>query len=357
MRSQVDPVSLVDGWIEAGIVKGASLLVIQHGDVVLKHHAGLACFGARAGRVTDETVFLIASITKTITATCFVQYVEEGKFWLDDRVVGFISEFGRQGKEGTTFRHLLTHTSGLAEQVEGKDELRRREAAMEEFLDQIYRSRPCFPPGKGFQYSNCGFAVLARAVELMDGRRFGEILHERVLAPLGMVNSALGFDESWDARLAEIEISAGKEREREFLNSRYWRGLGAPWGALASNVDDLGRFAEAMRRGGELHGVRILSGAAVDAMTRDQLYHMPEFPASAQTGPHGLAWRLRSEVCGEFFGDLTTPGSYGHTGATGTFLWVDPALEISAVFLANKEGGNDERRFARLSNAIVASCA
>jgi CubicO group peptidase (beta-lactamase class C family) len=227
---------------------------------------------------------------------------------------------------------------------------------MDEFLDGIYRSRPLFTPGEGWQYSNCGFAVLARAVELAEGKRFGEVLAERILSPLGMDESALGFEGSWDERVAEIELPKGLEKERAFLNTRYWRALGAPWGALVSNTENLARFGEAFRNGGELDEKRILASATVEAMTQDQLHVQPRFPTRAHPGPHGLAWRIRGKAEGGFFGDLTAPDSYGHTGATGTFLWVDPTHELTAVFLSNKEGGNDEARFARLSNAIVAAC-
>jgi len=223
------------------------------------------------------------------------------------------------------------------------------------FLERICAASLRFPPGTGWSYSNCGFAVLARVVEGIESVPFGEILRRRVLAPLKMNDSTLGFDASWDERVAEIELPRGLERERAFLNTRYWRGLGAPWGAMVSTAADLVRFAEATRRGGALEGARILAPATVEAMLRNQLHVVPGFPGAAFHPPHGLAWRIRGRGPGRFFGDLTSPGTYGHTGATGTFIWVDPLREVSTVLLANKEGGNDWARFARLSNAVMAS--
>jgi len=355
MAWDVDPVAVVERWVSDGVVKGASLCVTHRGRVVIQHHAGLARFTDVEEPVGDHTLFMIASPTKTITASCVMQYVEEGAFALDEPVAVFLPEFGRNGKEEVTFRHLLTHTSGLPEQVEGKDELRARQGSMEEFLERIYGAPLRFRPGTGWSYSNCGFAVLARVVEGIESAPFGEILRRRVLEPLKMNDSALGFDASWDERVAEIELPRGLERERAFLNTRYWRGLGAPWGAMASTAPDLVRFAEATRLGGALEGVRILAPATVEAMVRDQLHVMPGFPEAAFDPPHGLAWRIRGRGPGRFFGDLTSPATYGHTGATGTFIWVDPLREVSTVLLANKEGGNDWVRFARLSNAVMAS--
>lgn len=356
-RAAIDPVRIVDEWVEGGTVKAASLQVMLRGETVLKHDAGLAAWSGGERPVAEDTLFMIASITKTLTAACFMQYVEEGVLALGDSPADFIPEFGREGKDKITFLHMLTHTSGLHEQVPGKDELRRREGPMAEFLDLIYASVPLFASGKGRAYSNCAFGMMARVVELIERRPFGAVLRERIFEPLGMRDSALGFDESWDARLAEIELPPGEEADRAFVNSRYWRGLGAAWGAMASNTGDLLRFAEMMRRGGELEGAQVLSGATVATMTRDHLHCLPGFPREACAHPWGLSWNLRGRGPGRFFGDLTSPESFGHTGATGTFLWVDPARDMAVCLLSNKEQGNDAARFARLSNAVVAHCA
>src|SRR5690554_2070672 len=194
------PRLIVDKWVADGIIKGGSLLVAHNGRTVLKRHAGLAKFSGVAEPVNDDTLFMIASITKTMTAACFMHYVERGIICLSDPVSAHIPDFSRNGKTRVTFLHLLTHTSGLPEQVEGKDELRVGGGGMEIFLERIYAAKTLFAPGEGYQYSNCGFALLARTVELIEKRPFGEALRDRIFAPLGMSNSALGFDESWDPR-------------------------------------------------------------------------------------------------------------------------------------------------------------
>jgi CubicO group peptidase (beta-lactamase class C family) len=339
-NSETCPADIVDRWVDRGTIKGASLLVLKDGFRVVGHDAGLAKFTGQHEPVDDGTLFTIASITKPVTGACFMSYVEEDRFGLSDRVCEHIPELDRKGKREITFFHLLAHTSGLPEQVEGKDELRGREGGIAEFLERIYEGPLLFEPGEGAQYSNCGFALLARAVELAEEKRFGEVLRKRIFEPLGMTDSALGFDDSWDERIAEIELPRGREEQRAFVNSRYWRGMGAPWGAMISNTSDLGRFCEMFRRGGELNGRRILSESTVTEMTRK-----------------GLAWGVRGTGSGGLFGSLTSPRSYGHSGATGTFMWVDPEKGLVSVFLSNKEGGSDSTRFAELSDAIVRSCA
>ena len=303
--------------------------------------------------VTPETLFTIASPTKTITASCFMRYVEEGVFSLHQPVACFLPEFGQNGKDGVTFFHLLTHTSGLSEQVDGKDELRLREGALSEFNERICQAHLLFEPGTDYQYSNCGFSILARVVEEVERRRFGEVLSERILQPLGMTDSVLGADESWDERVAEIQLPPGGEEARAFLNSRYWRGMGAPWGAMISNTDDLAKFGEAIRNGGMLNGVRILSPATVATMTRDQLAFLPAFTTRSPRPRQGLAWILPTP--GSMYGDLVSDSTYGHNGATCSLLWVDPTHELTFVFLSNREGSLPLQYFARLSNAVVAS--
>ena len=206
--------TLIDDWIASGTVKCASLLVLHRGEEALRCQKGLCRFTHEQVEVSDDTLFTIASPTKTLTASCFMQCVEQGVVSLHEPVAAFLPEFGQNGKEQATFFHLLTHTSGLSEQVEGKDELRAQEGPLTEFNERICRAKPLFEPGTDYQYSNCGFSILARVVERIEGRSFGQVLAERILKPLGMNDSVLAADESWDARVAEIELPPGGERTR-----------------------------------------------------------------------------------------------------------------------------------------------
>ena len=346
--------ALIDDWIASGAIKCASLLVLHRGAEALRYQKGLCRFTGEQIEVSDETVFTIASPTKTLTASCVMQFVEAGVFALHEPVAAFLPAFGQNGKEGLTFLHLLTHTSGLPDQVEGKDELRAREGQLDEFNEGICRQAPLFEPGTAYQYSNCGFSILGRVVEEIEGRPFGQVLAERVLEPLGMDSSVLGADASWDERVAEIELPPGGEETRAFLNTRYWRGMGAPWGAMISNARDLATFAEAVRNGGALNGVRILSPATVAAMTRDQLASLPAFAGRTDRPRQGLAWMLqgpRNPRCG----DLASDATYSHHGATCSLVWVDPLHAITFVFLSNREGSLPAHLFARLSNAVAAA--
>lgn len=342
---------MLDEWTSSGVVKCASLLVLHRGREVIRHQAGLCRFIHEQRQVSDETLFTIASITKTLTASCFMQFVEEGVLSLHEPVAKFLPEFGRAGKETITFFHLLTHTSGLPEQVAGKDELRAREGGLDEFNERIYDQAPLSEPGTTFQYSNCAFSILAKVVETLEGAPFGAVLHDRIFEPLGMTDSVLAAGPEWDGRIADIELPAGLEAERCFLNNRYWRGMGAPWGAMVSNTRDLATFAEAVRLGGGC----VLSPATVAAMTTDRLASLPAFAGRGGEVRQGLGWRMQPTVPGPPCGDLVSANVFCHGGATGTLLWVDPEREITFVFLGNKEGSLPGELFARLSNIAVAA--
>jgi len=214
---------LLDSWLDSGLLKCVSLRVLHRGREVLQYSKGLCRFSGEEVELRDDTLFIIASLTKTLTASCFMQYVEEGALSLHEPVARFLPAFGKNGKAAVTFFHLLTHTSGLDEQVEGKDELRRRAGSLDEFNERICASKPLFEPGSDYQYSNCGFSILGRVVEQIEGAPFGQVLARRILDPLGMKDSVLGADSSWDPRIAEIELPPGKEESRAFLNTRYWR--------------------------------------------------------------------------------------------------------------------------------------
>ena len=140
-------------------------------------------------------------------------------------------------------------------------------------------------------------------------------------------------------------------------NSRYWRQLGAPWGGLLTSANDLATFAQFMLRTGQTHeGRRLLSPAAIDAATRNQLQYMRDVPdEERRCRPWGLGWRLNWPAHSANFGDLLGPRTYGHWGATGTVLWIDPDANVFALILTTLPQEPSGKYLARLSNAVAAA--
>ncbi len=354
----------LDAWTLAGEIPAAALLVGRSGHFHAPLFSGRVADRADADPLREDAIFLIASITKPIVALGALQLVERGELALDDRVERYIPHFGRQGKHGITVRHLLTHTSGLPDMLPNNLELRGEQAPLSAFVEGACRLAPEFPAGRAVQYQSLGFAVLGEIIHRISGFTCGAWLQESLFAPLGMVDTALGAPDSWfdgphprAGRIAELRLPPEQiDAPHWNWNSRYWRQLGAPWGGLLTTPTDLGRLAAFLLGWSPQAENQVLSRSAIAAATRNQLEAMREVPADdRRCRPWGLGWRLNWPAHSANFGDLLTPGTYGHWGATGTVMWLDPAHDACCILLTTRpqEPGGDF--LARISNIVAAS--
>ncbi len=312
----------------------------------------------------EDAIFLIASITKPIVGTAALMLVERGLLSLGDRVCDIIPEFGGTGRYAVTVRHLLTHTSGLPDMLPNNVELRAGNSPLSAFVAGTCQASPAFPPGRGVQYQSMGFAMLGEIIARVTGSACRDFLRKEVFLPLGMTDTELGAPNAWfegpnpvTDRIAEIRLPKEHDPSSSWhWNGRYWRSLGAPWGGLLTTPSDLARFSQMMLNHGERDGVRILSPAGVRAATRNQLKPMRGISVEdRRCKPWGLGWRLNWPVHSANFGDLLGPRTYGHWGATGTLLWIDPDLDAFAIILTTQPQEPHGRYIARLSNLIAAS--
>ncbi|HVX56225.1 MAG TPA: serine hydrolase domain-containing protein, partial [Candidatus Saccharimonadales bacterium] len=189
-------------------------------------------------------------------------------------------------------------------------------------------------------------------------------VREEIFEPLGMRDTALGAPDEWWSgpeptmeRVPEIRVPEAMRAETTWnWNSRYWRMLGSPWGGMLTTPADLARFAQMMLSGGSLGEARILSPAAVAAATQNQLAEMPDVPADdRRCRPWGLGWRLAWPAHSANFGDFVGPRTYGHWGATGTVLWIDPDRECFLIALTTQPQDPQGQYLTRLSNAVSAA--
>ena len=325
--------------------------------------ASVLCVGRRGAMaaprgfgVPAETPFLVASIAKPVTASAVVRLVEEGRLGLDDRVVEFFPEFVGEHKEAARVRHLLTHTSGLPDMLPENDALRASHASLDTFIEATCRTPLLFRPGTKVRYQSMGFTLLGGIVERVSGHSLREFLQREFFEPLGMTDSAMGATDETLDRIAPSRLASGREPSDWDWNSSYWRKLGTPWGGLIASAADLGRFARMMLDEGTLGRARVLAPASVRAMTRNAL---EAFPALSEEDrrcrPWGLGWRLSWPGRSAHFGDLLGPHAYGHWGATGTLIWIDPEADAFCVLLTNTPGGDDGRHLARVSSCVAAA--
>lgn len=311
-----------------------------------------------------DTLFLVASITKPIVAMGIMKLVERGDLLLGTKVCEIIPEFGRSGTYGITLHHLLTHSSGLPDMLPENRELREQHAPLEAFVNGTCRVELSFAAGRQTSYSSMGFALLGAVIERTTGVSPREFLEQEIFAPLGMSDTTLGAPPEWFEeeppvvdRIAEIRVPEQFEMGEDWnWNSRYWRSLGAPWGGLITSPGDLSVFARMMLREG-VHGTQhVLSPATVHIATINQLDAMKDVPeATRRCRAWGLGWRLHWPAHSANFGDLLSPSSYGHWGATGTVLWIDPKRDCWAVILTTEPQEPQGTRLARLSNLLAAA--
>jgi CubicO group peptidase (beta-lactamase class C family) len=355
-------VDLAAKWVADGQVTALSLVT-----GTAHHRQGPVHLGSltidRSQPLPAQPIYLVASITKPIVVMGYLQLVEQGLATLSQRVIDVIPEFGRQGKNGIEARHLMTHTSGLPDMLPNNLELRAAHAPLEQFLAGVCDLPLSFPPGRGVQYQSTGLLVLAEMMQRISGASFQARLQQHVFQPLQMFDTSLGLPESWisdgrESRIAEVRLPTEQQGTDWHWNTRYWRSLGAPWGGLLTTAEDLSTLAQALlRQGVAAHtGTRVWSTATVAAAARNQLTAMRDVPEEERRcRPWGLGWRLNWPAHSANFGDLLSPDVYGHWGATGTLLWIEPSRGLFTVILTTEPQEPAGYFLSRLSNAVAAA--
>jgi uncharacterized protein YbbC (DUF1343 family)/CubicO group peptidase (beta-lactamase class C family) len=334
------PFAPIAGLVQAAIGRRdlpGAVVLIGRGDEIVYHQA----FGDRAVQparepMTEDTIFDIASLTKVVaTTTSVMQLVEQGRIRLGDPVAAFIPEFGKYGKGAITIRHLMTHTSGLRPDLELSVEFSGADEAIRRASEEV----PVAPAGERFIYSDINYFLLGEIVGRVSGERLDRYASAHVFGPLGMTDTMFLPPASLKARIAPTERCDPlawpcARPDAPFLRgvvhdptSRRMGGVAGHAGVF-STAADLSKFCRMLLNGGVLNGVRILSAAAVAKMTA------PATPPGMRD-VRGLGWDIDS-VYSAHRGELFPPGSYGHTGFTGTSLWLDPSSKSYVVFLSNR---------------------
>jgi len=336
--------------VAAEVYDGCELVVARRGDVVLEVSHGFADRGA-GRRVEASQPFFTMSVGKQFTVATVLQQIERGELALTTRVADVIPEFAARGKDRITVAQILTHTSGLATMLpDGVPP--DKTGDLETVVAATCASRPESEPGTRVNYSVLvGHAILAELVRRVDGgrRAFRDIVREDVFEPLGMHDSSLGLRPDLAKRVAPVVV---RDRRPGLLDPGLLEFLGAsideraeiPAGGYVSTARDLHRFAETLRRGGELDGVRILSPLMLERVRQNQTGDAPNslwdyaiamrgwdpFPACL-----GLGFFLRGEgLHPTVFGTLASPETFGGFGAGSAIFWIDPEREITYAFLS-----------------------
>lgn len=338
-------------------VPGGAILVGRSGKIVPPRFFGRQGPERDAPPIRQDALFLLASITKPVTYLGAMLMVERGQLSLTDRVTHYLPEFAAHGKEEILVFHLFTHTSGLPDMLPNNTELRRDHAPLAKFLEGAVRDTiPLFKAGTQIRYQSTGTAVVAEIIQKLSGQPIAEFLRKEIFEPLGLQSTALGSQGFSRDRLVRVQVPDYQAGSDFDWNSTYWQELGAPWGGLFSTPEDFAVLCQLMLSGGQWAGVRLLSPAAVRMMTTSRLDDLPNLPEPVRrTQPWGLGWRLNHPGTPESWGDLLGKHVFGHTGATGTMVWMDPQTRGFCLLLTSALREKAPWRWVHLSNAVAAA--
>jgi len=334
-------------------IPGAVLVVGHDGQVVYRKVYGSRAIEPRREAMTLDTVFDCASLTKVVvTATAIMQLWEQGKFRMSDPVAKYLPEFGQNGKQDITIRQLLVHYSGLAPDLD----LAKKWEGKETAYRMAFEALPERAPGAAFVYSDINFVVLGALVERLSGESLDEYAARHIFGPLGMKETRFVPPASWEQRIAPTEEDENHHLLRGVVHDPTARRMGgvAAHAGLFSTADDLALFAQALLDGGR----GVLTPATIAKMTA------PQQPVNG-TAVQGFGWDIDSPFSTNR-GELLPVGGYGHTGFTGTSLWIDPATKTYIVLLTNavhmnvvppKEKGSAVSLRTKVATAVAAALA
>jgi CubicO group peptidase (beta-lactamase class C family) len=351
---------------------GAVVLVARRGEVVLHEAIGLAERASGRRAVVDD-VFHFFSIAKTFTASATLLLADRGALRLTDPVAEFIPEFAAKGKQRVTVGQLIGHTGGLPPDlpfVQPQD-LGNTEAVALAVAEQALIA----PPGQRVCYSPIGaYAVLGEIVRRVDGgkRPFRQFLDEEIFGPLGMRDTCLSLRPDLAARRVPVTVrdltpAIIPAAALESINVMLTESFEMPGASAIGTAADLFRWGEALRRGGELDGVRILSPAILEFALRNHTGAKPNHIYDSMCEARGwdpvpsnlgLGFFLRgSETYTMPFGLTASSGTFGGLGAGSTIFWVDPERELVFVCLTSGtlEDSRNFERMQKLSDLVLAS--
>lgn len=354
---------IVNHAVDDHQLPGAVVVVGHGGHVVFRRAYGMRSLEPTQEPMTPDTIFDMASLTKPLaTAVAVMQLYEQGRIGLNDPVAKYLPEFGANGKQDITIRHLLTHYSGLPPDLTLDEPWQGKE---EGYL-RAFAIAPMRPPGEQFVYSDINFIALGAIVEKLSGLTLDEYTKRNIMDPLGLSHTQFLPPASWIPSIAPTEyehdpISSGLPASRTFPGDVMLRGVVhdptsrrmagvAGHAGLFSTADDLAIYAQSLLD-------RLADRSSKFPLSRIMLQKMiaPEQPATG-TALRGFGWDIDSPYSSNR-GTLFPIGSFGHTGFTGTSLWIDPTSDSYVIVLANSVHPRGPKSITSLRGRIADAAA
>ncbi|MGI6610015.1 MAG: serine hydrolase domain-containing protein [Limnochordia bacterium] len=339
----------VERWSEARKIPGAVLAIGRHGILVGPRAIGLASLEPEEKPLRPDALYDLASVTKVVaTTTCALMLIEHGAMRLDDPVSFFLPEFKH---ETVAIRHLLTHSSGLP----AWRPLYQSNATPQEMISTLMQLPLEYETGQRVVYSCLGYILLAQVIEHVSATPLDELARTEVFAPLGMLDTMYRPDAQRRQRAVPTERDSRTGQFKQgVVHDENAFGLGGVSGnaGLFSTAADTAIFCQMLLNKGCYGATRILSPAMVGLATANHTGHLND--------SRGLGWVIKGHHRWSSAGDLFSPSSFGHTGFTGTSLWIDPVCDLFLVLLTNgvhpaREAAQHIRLRPLVANAVASA--
>ncbi len=339
---------LLDRFIAEGQVEGAAVAVAQGGAQVAELYAGNAALGRAA---SADTLWPLASISKLYTAAVVMALVERGLLTLSMTVRSILPEFDGDGRESVTLRQLLTHTSGIVYESPEMEQRLLAQWSLEQIVDEAYTYPLLFTPGTRQSYSDYNYALAGRIASVAAAQPFSELVRELVLEPGKLGDTFMPPPRSEYQRLAHVVEPLAYRTDSDMYNSGYALDLAHPAFGTVATAGDLLRFGLLFALNGTQ---RIFSTATLRTMTTDQTGgNTPGAGFGSEPEalrPWGIGFSVKG-VTGSG-GDLLSPATFGHGGASGCILQVDPVTDIAVAFVSNKHARTGREPFSKRQTSV-----
>jgi CubicO group peptidase (beta-lactamase class C family) len=336
---------MLERAVSQGSIGGGVVLVGNRSGVTYTASRGKIGFSADAAALNERTIFDIASLTKVVaTAPAVMKLLEEGRITLLDPLTRWFPEFVGTGREDVTILNLLTHTSGLNDIAI---------SSIEPLTTTIHRAalqKNGRLPGSRFLYADINFILLSELVQRVSGMSLDRYCRENLYGPLGMGDTMFLPPHELAGSIAPTlgsanELLTGVVQDQ---NARQLGGIAGHAG-LFSSASDLSRYAQMILNNGRMHGIQVLSERVLKQMTAPYFY-------SNGTVVRGLGWDIYSPYSsprGSFFSEM----SFGHTGYSGSSIWIDPERDLFVILLTVRFNYRDPRQINRLRSDISSIAA
>lgn len=348
-------VELVDRQVDAGAFNGAALAVLRDGETMVERFAGQAAPGLPAG---PGVLWPLASVTKLFTAVVVMRLVELGQLTVNTPVWQILPAFTGAGREDVRVRHLLTHTSGLPYESPEMGARLAAHTSTDALIDEAYETPLLFAPGSRFQYSDYAYGLAGRVAASVGGMPFPDLVRSLITEPMGLADTFMLPEAGGSERIAAVRGVFNDGTDGAMYNSAYGRSLSHPAFSAVSSLHDMVTFLRHFAPGGP----RVLTEATVRAMTSPQTGGAPGehplldgFPRDARI-PWGFGFALQTEEAPAVFSELASFSTFGHPGASGCQILVDPVADLIVVLLTNTHILTGRDTWLRRQQEIVNAC-